>query len=912
MRRGNLPKNKYVDSILNNNPKERPNNQKVGEVLGIQNKKAVFNKTILNRFKKIDFFDLVFGSIGRVFRKTFFVWKFSLALLVLVSIVPLSAFEAHITNVTATIFNIDPPVITPPGGQYNGPVDIMIDDSDPDATHIFYTITPGTDPGVAPDPACGVLPGAAKPIGPITLLDDSVVKAIACDGPDGSAHHSLITTEIYDLTLKGRIEGRKYHDLDRSEAFSAGDTPIEGWQITLKQGTSTLAITMTDATGFYSFNDIDPGTYSVVEETRSGWQAMSLTSVSVVIDGSETEIVNFFNYDTGFACVPTSINFPANLAVQAAGVTVGNDDVVLAANVTINGNVRSNDEVEISGGGGNRNINGNVTVVNTISSGIAISGTTSTGASAVSLPNASINTWKSRAQQGGTVNGSFTFPNGTTGLVMGPTEIMGNLTLGSSNSLTVRGPIYVHGNLTIGSNSTINQDPAFGNQFTTIIVDGIVNIDSNITFVGSGATGTFLLISTHAAVVGAGAAIETSSNNSDLGDVVLYASDGDIHIRSNRTVLAAFAAHGTGSDSDDNAAILLDSNVTINYRTLPTLVSCGPRQPYESTSHVLINEFMPNPVGSDQGTAGAPLDGEWVEIFNPTPIAIDLAGYVLYDNNNTHALNITGAITNTGGTIVPSLGYLVVYRDGDADFEMNNAGGDSVRLFSAEIGLGGILVDSHTYVRDGAENKSFARVPDGSSNWIDPDSTPGEPNNFFFEILPGETDAFEEVQKPILALPEVPDPAAEITDPTLSEKGSDLDVELVIDPAVLVEGVVLGSSTTDGLDEIMNPNLQGGTAVNPPPVVTPESSSTEENPPENSSSTESLPPEGDQEEQPDASVPESGTSPEEPVSVLPEDNAGVVEPPADTSTDETVTTPTDSNQEPPVDSAPIDQIIPTN
>mgnify|MGYP001579149452 FL=1 len=370
----NLKKNKYVDSILVNNPEEKQNSQKIGKVLRAKKEsqmKPVFYKTVLNKVKKIDFFDLIFGSIGRAFKKTFFIWKFSLALLLLVSIVPLSAFEAHITNVTATIFNIDPPVITPPGGNYNGPVDIMIDDNDPDATHIFYTITPGTDAGVAPDLACGVLPGAAKPIGPITLSDDSVVKAIACDGPDGSAHHSLITTEIYDLTLKAKIEGRKYNDLDLSEGLTVGDTTVEGWRVDLKIGTSTIATTVTDATGYYAFNNLDPATYTVVEESRTGWQSVSPTSVSVTILGSETKTVDFFNFDSGYACVPGVVSFPNHLAVLAAGNGSGNDDVVLGTNVTVNGDVRSNDEIERSASSTSQSINGNATVVNGIDLGIS-------------------------------------------------------------------------------------------------------------------------------------------------------------------------------------------------------------------------------------------------------------------------------------------------------------------------------------------------------------------------------------------------------------------------------------------------------------------------------------------------------------------------------------------------------------
>lgn len=694
---------------------------------------------------------------GRGFFRTFLALERKVLVVVLSFVIVLSyaeafiAFEAHVINVEATVVQIDPPVISPPGGSYSEIVAVTIDDSDPEATHIFYTLTPGLDPNVAPNPGCEDVLGGPKPIGPFDITSDTVVKAVACDGPNWDAHQSVVTTAIFDIgNPYGAIGGFKYNDVDQSGTLTDGDFLLEGWTITLYDGDGFfVAETVTDANGHYRFDTLSPGSYSVEEESRAGWQRTSSGSVAVIVSANDDLIINFFNYDTGYSCVPKDVNFPANLALEAGGSTSANDDIAIASNVTINGDARSNDEIEIIGGGANRTINGNATVTNTIDAGIVITGTTTTGAPTSLLPDVMISEWQNRAMDGGTVNGSFTFPNGTVGLVLGPSEIIGDLTFGSSNTATLRGPLYVHGNLSVGSNTVLTQDAAFGDQFVTIVVDGIIDIDSNVSFLGAGSSGTFLLISTSAAVSGDDAAIETSSNNSDLGDVVLYASSGDIHIRSNRTLLAAFATAGTGNDSDDNSAIRLDSNVTVNYRTLPNKISCGPRQPYETTSHILINEFMPNPTGSDQGTAGLPLDGEWVELFNPTTSDADVNGWVLYDEINTHDLVISSANTNTGGTTVPSSGFLVVYRDGDTNFELDNSGGDTARLFSAPIGSGGLLIDSHTYTRGAPNDKSFSRVPDGAANWVDPDATPGEENIMPF-VEPSAGPELELFEPPVL------------------------------------------------------------------------------------------------------------------------------------------------------------------
>lgn len=140
---------------------------------------------------------------------------------------------------------------------------------------------------------------------------------------------------------------------------------------------------------------------------------------------------------------------------------------------------------------------------------------------------------------------------------------------------------------------------------------------------------------------------------------------------------------------------------------------------------VVINEFLPNPVGPDK--AKKP-HGEWIELYNKGNADIDVAGWVLYDNNDGHELYITPENTNTGNTLLPVGGFLVVYRNGDSGFALNNIGGDSVRLYNGEINKGAKLIDSYTYTINALEGKSFARIPDGSDNWQDPLPTPGEPN----------------------------------------------------------------------------------------------------------------------------------------------------------------------------------------
>ena len=139
---------------------------------------------------------------------------------------------------------------------------------------------------------------------------------------------------------------------------------------------------------------------------------------------------------------------------------------------------------------------------------------------------------------------------------------------------------------------------------------------------------------------------------------------------------------------------------------------------------VVLNEFITNPTGLDNAPKPG---GEWMELYNNSSISFDLNGWYIYDSTDDGEIPIDAGHT-IGGTVIPAHGFLVVYRDGDDDFELDNSGGDSVRLFTARISEGGVLVDSYSYSSGKPEGFSFARIPDGVGSWVDPVPTPGRPN----------------------------------------------------------------------------------------------------------------------------------------------------------------------------------------
>jgi hypothetical protein len=145
---------------------------------------------------------------------------------------------------------------------------------------------------------------------------------------------------------------------------------------------------------------------------------------------------------------------------------------------------------------------------------------------------------------------------------------------------------------------------------------------------------------------------------------------------------------------------------------------------------IVLNEFLPDPQGADD--AAIP-QGEWVELYNNSAFDIDVNGWVLYNSSNTSALTIStsnsdndGNPFDSGETIVPSGGYLTVYRDGSSAFSLDE-NGDTVRLYNAPLATGD-LIDSYMYDTLVAEEKTLARMPDGTGSWVDPIAQPGREN----------------------------------------------------------------------------------------------------------------------------------------------------------------------------------------
>lgn len=161
---------------------------------------------------------------------------------------------------------------------------------------------------------------------------------------------------------------------------------------------------------------------------------------------------------------------------------------------------------------------------------------------------------------------------------------------------------------------------------------------------------------------------------------------------------------------------------------------------------LIISEFMPNPVGSD--------DGEWIELYNSSNRDIDLYGWYLDDADGGSKMRQVAT-----STIIEAHGYLVFPR-ADTKLTLNNTS-DSVRLFTPlEEIWQEILYEKIS------EGKSYA-WDNINNEWVENQPSPGQENIFYVETS-------EEI-------------IYNVSDIADLEKGEDL----------LVQGVVLNSPDTD-------------------------------------------------------------------------------------------------------------------
>ena len=111
---------------------------------------------------------------------------------------------------------------------------------------------------------------------------------------------------------------------------------------------------------------------------------------------------------------------------------------------------------------------------------------------------------------------------------------------------------------------------------------------------------------------------------------------------------------------------------------------------------------------------------DWVELVNTGATAADVSGWVVKDNDDTHA------VTLPASTVIAPGGYLAINTDDPAVAGSFGLGGaDSARVFAAD---GTTLVDSHSWTTHSAI--TYGRCPDSTGAFVTTQlATKGAANN---------------------------------------------------------------------------------------------------------------------------------------------------------------------------------------
>src|SRR3989344_5895554 len=158
---------------------------------------------------------------------------------------------------------------------------------------------------------------------------------------------------------------------------------------------------------------------------------------------------------------------------------------------------------------------------------------------------------KADAEAGGvTACSSYTISSQT--VTLGPGKINCDVTISGSSIVTLAGSVWVSGSITISNTSQIKLSPVLGPASAVMIADneadrlgsGRIEIANSSQFIGDPDNGAYIVMisQNNSSESGGSTKAITISNNNPAGDVVLYASHGELEI-SNQAQMVEVTAH---------------------------------------------------------------------------------------------------------------------------------------------------------------------------------------------------------------------------------------------------------------------------------------------------------------------------------------------------------------------------------
>lgn len=190
-------------------------------------------------------------------------------------------------------------------------------------------------------------------------------------------------------------------------------------------------------------------------------------------------------------------------------------------------------------------------ISNTTVLGSEFPGSSDQPTSTLSIPDSLVEEWKQAAEDGGTLacsdDDEHEVEDDTT---LGPVKIPCDLEISGSPTVTLAGPVWVLGDIDITNNAIVRVADSIGAKSVPVIADDpnatdeLIRSRNKTSFAGSGDENSHVLLlsqNSEAESGGGGSAIEID-NQSDAGNLLVYAGHGRIVIK-NQTVLREVTAY---------------------------------------------------------------------------------------------------------------------------------------------------------------------------------------------------------------------------------------------------------------------------------------------------------------------------------------------------------------------------------
>ncbi|MCE1184871.1 MAG: carboxypeptidase regulatory-like domain-containing protein [Rhodocyclales bacterium] len=615
----------------------------------------------------------------------------------------------------------------------------------------------------------------------------SQIAGIVLNGGGSGGEISGAINNNFAEVVQSTLSGQVFLDQNNNGVLNAADSGISGVAIQLLNGSGTVvASTTTDSSGNYSFANLTPGTYSIVEPTQPAGTSNGLTVAGSVGNGGSAGTVS------GLTTLPSRIS---TLILPPNTTSTGNNFAEIPNTRTVSGKVflDINNNGAFNSGSDSGIAGQTVTLTGTDINGnpVSLSATTTADGSYIfnAVPEGSNYTLNQPSQPTGTVNGTTTAgsaggsasnPTATSSRITG-ISLTGSTTVSSDNNFAETsvppsvGKQFSPAVISAGDKSTLtiyltNTTPVAA-TLTSALVDTlpttpgplVVATPNNLSTTCPGSpvavagSGTVSYPS-GATLPAGGCSISVDVTTTTSGNYVNTIPVGALQTTLGNNAAAATAPLQVNSKGYISGRVFQDNSVTpdgiyqagtdtplagvsIELRNgancAGSLVSTTPTDSVGNYLFSLLSAgtysvCQPSqPSGSVNGitTAGSIVSvsgstGSAGAASNPTSTSSQIAGIVL--NANGGGTAISGAINNNFAEVVQSTISGTVFRD------QNNNGVQN----AGDTGIAGVTVQllnaSNTVVAttttDASGNYSFSNLNPGTYSILEP-TQPADTSN---------------------------------------------------------------------------------------------------------------------------------------------------------------------------------------